>query len=49
MIRLNLGWLLTVLMIYICYECAKAGSVEDIKDCMKTLPGEICIKMHKGL
>lgn len=49
MIKIDVSWLVIIAMLYLCAVCVRSKSVQDIKECMKTLPGEVCIKMHKGL
>ena len=49
MIKINITSLVTVLAIYGCFQCERNSRIQDIKQCMKSDPAEICIKMHKGL
>lgn len=46
---INLSSILVVLTIYMCLQCDRKRLVEEINNCMKTKPAEICIKLHKGL
>lgn len=49
--KINVGLtpVIVILLIYSCFTCVRNKSVNEIKECLKTIPAEICIKMHKGL
>jgi hypothetical protein len=47
--KINITPVVVILLIYSCFTCVRNKSADDIKECLKSTPGEICIKMHKGL
>jgi hypothetical protein len=47
--KINITPIVYVLLIYGLFTCVRNKSVNEIKECLKSTPAEICIKMHKGL
>jgi hypothetical protein len=47
--KINISYLLVVLTIFACVQCDRRLRTSEIRECIKGMPADICIKMHKGI